>query len=267
MSAGDVLVLNDSRVFPARLIGQKPTGAMAEVLLIEPLDEDGRRWRALVRPGGKLKPGRVVEVSAELSIEIEAGREEGERVVRLLTALEPRKAVERWGHVPAATLHPTGGRRSRPCSIPDGLRSRSGKRGGPDGGAPLQSAAVGSRPRAGRRVGAGHPACRTRHLSPRRRIGSGGSPPWGRAVPRIGGVRGDHQRGARAGRVGVGRRDDDGADAGIGRACGWSRGARRRGDRTVHPARIRVSRCRSADHQLPPAALDPADAGGGVCRP
>lgn len=100
MSPGDVLAINDSRVFPARLIGKKPTGATAEVLLIEPLDDDERRWRALVRPGGKLKPGRVVEVSPELSLEIEAGCEEGERVVRLLTAVEPRKAVERWGHVP-----------------------------------------------------------------------------------------------------------------------------------------------------------------------
>ncbi len=100
MSPGDVLVINDSRVFPARLLGKKPTGATAEVLLIEPIDDDERRWRALVRPGGKLKPGRVVEISPELSLEIEAGRAEGERVVRLLTALAPREAVERWGHVP-----------------------------------------------------------------------------------------------------------------------------------------------------------------------
>ncbi len=100
MSPGDVLVINDSRVFPARLLGKKPSGAAAEVLLVEPLDAEERRWRALVRPGGKLKPGRVVEVSSELALEIEAGSEEGERVVRLLTSLAPRQAVERWGHVP-----------------------------------------------------------------------------------------------------------------------------------------------------------------------
>ena len=66
ISPGDVLVLNDTRVFPARLLGQKPSGAAAEVLLIERLDDAGTRWRALVRPGTKLKPGRVVEVAPEL---------------------------------------------------------------------------------------------------------------------------------------------------------------------------------------------------------
>ncbi|NIM62242.1 MAG: tRNA preQ1(34) S-adenosylmethionine ribosyltransferase-isomerase QueA, partial [Acidobacteria bacterium] len=100
MSAGDVLVINDSRVFPARLLGRKPTGAAVEVLLIEPLDAAERRWRALVRPGGKLKPGRVVEVSADLALEIEAGTDAGERVVHLVTSLAPRAALERWGHVP-----------------------------------------------------------------------------------------------------------------------------------------------------------------------
>ncbi len=100
MSAGDVLVINDSRVFPARLLGRKPTGAAAEVLLIEPLDAEERRWRALVRPGGRLKPGRVVEVSTDLALEIEAGSDAGERVVHLLTSLAPREALERCGHVP-----------------------------------------------------------------------------------------------------------------------------------------------------------------------
>ncbi|MGD8867338.1 MAG: S-adenosylmethionine:tRNA ribosyltransferase-isomerase, partial [Gemmatimonadales bacterium] len=66
MSAGDVLVLNDTRVFPARLVGEKPTGAAAELLLIEPLDAGWQRWRALVRPGGKLKPGRSVRIGEDL---------------------------------------------------------------------------------------------------------------------------------------------------------------------------------------------------------
>ncbi len=100
MSPGDVLVLNDSRVFPARLLGRKSTGAAVEVLLVAPLDESKLRWHALVRPGGKLKPGRTVEVSQELAVEIEGSTADGGRVVRLRTPLAPQEAVERYGHVP-----------------------------------------------------------------------------------------------------------------------------------------------------------------------
>jgi S-adenosylmethionine:tRNA ribosyltransferase-isomerase len=71
LAPGDVLVLNDSRVLPARLELRKRTGARAEVLLLEPLDhgepldhsEDPagpRRWRALVRPGRRLPPGTAL---------------------------------------------------------------------------------------------------------------------------------------------------------------------------------------------------------------
>jgi S-adenosylmethionine:tRNA ribosyltransferase-isomerase len=96
----DVLVFNDSRVFPARLLGRKPSGAAAEILLVQPLDARGRRWRALVRPGSKLKPGRTVEVSAELSVEIESSAREGGRIVRLHSPLAPFEAVERFWRVP-----------------------------------------------------------------------------------------------------------------------------------------------------------------------
>ncbi len=55
---GDLLVINNTRVIPARLIGQKPSGASVEVLLIEPLT-DGR-WLALVKPGRRLQPGSQI---------------------------------------------------------------------------------------------------------------------------------------------------------------------------------------------------------------
>ncbi|MGD2215461.1 MAG: tRNA preQ1(34) S-adenosylmethionine ribosyltransferase-isomerase QueA [Gemmatimonadales bacterium] len=100
ISPGDVLVLNDTRVFPARLIGQKPSGAGAEVLLIERLDAAGSRWRALVRPGAKLKPGRVVEVAPDLKVVIEETVEGGMRLVRLDSGLAPDQAIARYGHVP-----------------------------------------------------------------------------------------------------------------------------------------------------------------------
>lgn len=59
LKAGDVLVLNDTRVIPARLFGVKAdTGAKAEILLLKQLDGD--RWEALVRPGKRLKPGSII---------------------------------------------------------------------------------------------------------------------------------------------------------------------------------------------------------------
>ena len=58
MRAGDILVRNTTRVFRARLLGTRDSGAPAEVFLLRPLG-DGR-WEAMVHPGGKLHPGRVV---------------------------------------------------------------------------------------------------------------------------------------------------------------------------------------------------------------
>jgi S-adenosylmethionine:tRNA ribosyltransferase-isomerase len=102
--AGDVLIVNETRVLAARLLGRKPTGAPAEILLLRPAAGSGGfdtayEWEALVRPGGKLKPGRVVDVADDLRIEIvdSAG---GGRVVRLHTELEPSEALRKHGHVP-----------------------------------------------------------------------------------------------------------------------------------------------------------------------
>ena len=62
LESGDVLVVNNTRVFPARLIGRRvPSGGAVECLLIGPVDADGTdQWEALVHPGQKLKPGAHV---------------------------------------------------------------------------------------------------------------------------------------------------------------------------------------------------------------
>ncbi|MFQ5889403.1 MAG: tRNA preQ1(34) S-adenosylmethionine ribosyltransferase-isomerase QueA [Gemmatimonadota bacterium] len=112
LRAGDALVLNDTRVFPARLRGRKPTGAAVEILLLRPFAperEDQRRWEALVRPGGKLKPGRIVEVAEGFAVRIEESIGDGGRVVRLLGEGDPWSLIERHGRVP---LPPYLGRES-----------------------------------------------------------------------------------------------------------------------------------------------------------
>lgn len=102
LAPGDALVLNDTRVFPARLLGRKPTGARAEVLLLRPLpgEDGGRTWQALVRPGGKLKPGRQVEVADGFRVCIEESLGDGSRRVVLEGTGDPWDLVERHGRVP-----------------------------------------------------------------------------------------------------------------------------------------------------------------------
>lgn len=101
LEAGDALVLNDSRVFPARLRGEKPTGARVEVFLLRPLEGgDDDRWEALVRPGGKLKPGREVVVAPGFRVLIEDSLPGGGRVARLEGEDDPWRLVERHGRVP-----------------------------------------------------------------------------------------------------------------------------------------------------------------------
>ena len=101
---GDILVVNESRVLPARLLGRKPTGAPSEILLLRPTADadraDPRTWEALVRPGGKLKPGRRVVVADDLEVLILDSTDGGGRVVRLECADPALDALERHGHVP-----------------------------------------------------------------------------------------------------------------------------------------------------------------------
>ena len=81
LKSGDCLVLNNSRVLPARLIGHRPTGGVCEVLLL--VDKGGDLWECLVRPGRKLKPGaRVIFGDGQLTAAIEAELEDGKRAVR-----------------------------------------------------------------------------------------------------------------------------------------------------------------------------------------
>src|SRR5580693_5045748 len=69
----DCLVLNDSRVLPSRLFSGK-----SEMLLLEPVSEDAREWKALVRPGRKIRPGDVIRFDHRFSAEIVASGERGE---------------------------------------------------------------------------------------------------------------------------------------------------------------------------------------------
>lgn len=81
LRAGDCLVLNNTRVIPARLLGaRKDTGAAIEILLLKRLDE--RLWETIVRPGKKLRPGHVVTfLDGRLTAEILEVLPSGNRLV------------------------------------------------------------------------------------------------------------------------------------------------------------------------------------------
>ncbi len=96
--SGDTIVLNTTRVFHARLLGTRDSGAPAELLLLKPLGGD--RYEAMVHPGGKLKPGRRVHVSPDLEVEILDTTERRTRIVHLRSPLPVETAIERYGHVP-----------------------------------------------------------------------------------------------------------------------------------------------------------------------
>lgn len=79
---GDVLVINNTRVIPARLLGvRSDTGSAVEILLLKRLDDV--RWECIVRPGKKVKPGRrFTFIEGELEAECEEVLETGNRIVR-----------------------------------------------------------------------------------------------------------------------------------------------------------------------------------------
>lgn len=81
LRAGDCLVLNNTKVIPARIFGQKETGAVVEFLLLKRLDD--HTWETLVKPGKKAKVGSVFTFGeGELTCEIMAIGDGGARIVR-----------------------------------------------------------------------------------------------------------------------------------------------------------------------------------------
>ena len=94
----DVLVLNESRVIPARLHGKREAGGAAELLLVRPLP-DGT-WLALGHPGGKLKPGRTVRFGDDSAVEIVEMLGGGVRRVRFVGALDAAATLAKYGAVP-----------------------------------------------------------------------------------------------------------------------------------------------------------------------
>ncbi len=117
LGPGDCVVLNNSRVFPARLFGHRtgerslPIGknnpkrreylsGEVEVFLLRSVSQDGRDWEALVRPGRKMRVGERIRFDEGLEAEIVARGEFGERTVRFSGTDDLFATFEKIGHVP-----------------------------------------------------------------------------------------------------------------------------------------------------------------------
>ncbi len=82
LRAGDLLVVNDSRVIPARLPGVRSNGGAAEILVLRPLSEDAQRWEALVRPSRRLAVGAVITLRSGDQVEVGEQLDHGTRAIR-----------------------------------------------------------------------------------------------------------------------------------------------------------------------------------------
>lgn len=99
LNAGDALVINETRVIPARLIGERPSGGACEILLLKQLAP--KRWEAIVRPGKKLRAGaQVIFGGGRLTATIAEVKDDGGRVVDFACEGTMEAALDELGEMP-----------------------------------------------------------------------------------------------------------------------------------------------------------------------
>lgn len=99
LQPGDCLVMNDSRVLPARLLGHRPTGGAVELLLLRDLGQ--KRWECLAKPGKKLQVGQNVTFgNGELTATVVAVQDDGNRIVEFQYDGIFLEVLERLGKMP-----------------------------------------------------------------------------------------------------------------------------------------------------------------------
>jgi S-adenosylmethionine:tRNA ribosyltransferase-isomerase len=99
---GDLLVVNDTKVIPARLRLQRESGGAAEVLLLEPTTDDRRTWEAMIRPARKLRAGeQLVDSTGDALIEIGGRTPAGDTwTVTIVAEGDPLTVLQRHGEMP-----------------------------------------------------------------------------------------------------------------------------------------------------------------------
>ena len=260
---GDCLILNNSRVLPARLLGHRlPGGGACEILLL--IDRGENTWECLVRPGKKLRTGaRVSFGDGQLIAEITEELPGGNRLVHFEYEGIFLEVLDRLGKMPLP-LHQGGA--AGPGALPDRLLQGQRQRRRPHRRAPLHPGASGACADNGCKGGIRDTPCGAWYLPSR----EGGHHRGPRDAQRIlrhpSGNSGSHQRDQAQRRTGYlrwhhlmpHRRE-------LGRR-GRHHDRLRRLDGHFHLSRLPVQGAGRADHQLPPAGVHPHHAGIGAGR-
>jgi S-adenosylmethionine:tRNA ribosyltransferase-isomerase len=102
VNPGDCLVLNDTRVVPARLHGRRnrSDGAEVEIFLLRATDESETVWQVLAKPGKRVRTGDQMIFGPDFSARVLAQGEFGERTLQFESSIPVRDAVEQYGSVP-----------------------------------------------------------------------------------------------------------------------------------------------------------------------
>ena len=99
LNPGDLLVMNNTRVLPARLIGKKETGGRIEMLLIPSWNGTKGEWEALIKGSGKVKRGARIQFEEELEGEVEEVKD-GKGKIRFSCQGEVMDILQKIGHIP-----------------------------------------------------------------------------------------------------------------------------------------------------------------------
>jgi S-adenosylmethionine:tRNA ribosyltransferase-isomerase len=125
---GDILVLNDTRVIPARLIGAKESGGRVEIFLVRKLAGSKEAWQCLIRSSKPPRKGTLIRLPGDVTATVEERGDEETWSVSFTPADGFEEWLERTGRMP---LPPYIKRRgTRPGEVPDGLCPGKGGGGG-----------------------------------------------------------------------------------------------------------------------------------------
>jgi S-adenosylmethionine:tRNA ribosyltransferase-isomerase len=101
LNKGDALVVNDTKVFKARMHCRRPTGGKIEVFLLEEVVHEGKScWKVLTHPTRRVKEGEVVSPGGDAAIQFIKKLPEGKSLIKFKSKIEGRRIIAKYGHVP-----------------------------------------------------------------------------------------------------------------------------------------------------------------------
>ena len=161
---GDLLVLNDTRVFPARLFARKPTGGVIELLMVRRVDEPPGAWLALIRGHRGMREGTRLTLDDGRALRIAGFQRPGRPLIVSRRFGADRNHPGKRRRAGAAALYSSRAGSGRPRRLPDRICRAAGRGGRADCRTALHARAFGQTCRGGRTRGLRDPAYRAGHV-------------------------------------------------------------------------------------------------------